>query len=192
MNKNIFLTSLIYCIQELYNSNVIAYPTEAMFGLGCDPDNKKAVKKLLKLKKRSIKKGLILVASHYNQIKNYINENSLSIKKKKDMLMQWPGPVTFLVPASISAPHWLTGHFNTVAVRISNHFSIIKLCNIFGKALISTSANFSNMPPCLTTEDICRIFGKKFPLLNGKIGSEKNPSTIINIINGKFIRHANI
>jgi L-threonylcarbamoyladenylate synthase len=189
MSKDYTLSSLIKCVRMLYDKKVIAYPTEAMFGLGCDPTSEKAVKRLLDLKKRSIKKGLILVASNYNQIKMYINENKLSVQQKKMMFFHWPGPYTFLVPANSLVPHWLTGQFNTIAVRISAHLSIIKLCNVFGKALISTSANFSNMSPCLTQEDVFKNFGKDFPVLHGHIGNENHPSKIINVINGKLIRY---
>lgn len=189
MDKFCFLTSLIYCTKMLRDKNVIAYPTESMFGLGCDPSSKIAVKKLLFLKKRNIDKGLILVASKYHQIKKYINEDALSIQQRKKIFLHWPGPFTFLLPASSSAPYWLTGKFNTIAVRISAHIGIIKLCNFFGKALVSTSANITKMIPCTTREEIFRCFGKNFPLLHGNIGNEKNPSTIINIITGQLIRY---
>lgn len=189
MDKHYFSESLLYCIKMLHHGNVIAYPTESMFGLGCDPNNKEAVKKLLFLKKRSIEKGFILVASNFNQVKMYINENNLSKEQKKKIFFYWPGPFTFLLPAKHNVPYWLTGKFNTIAVRISAHMGIIKLCNTFGKAIISTSANISNMNPCMTPEEIFRCFGKDFPLLSGKIGNKKNPSRIINIINGKIIRH---
>ncbi|AAM68018.1 L-threonylcarbamoyladenylate synthase type 1 TsaC [Buchnera aphidicola] len=189
MSKDYFLSSLIKCIRKLYDKKIIAYPTEAMFGLGCDPTSEKAVKRLLDLKKRSIKKGLILVASNYNQIKMYINESKLSAQQKKTMFFHWPGPYTFLVPANSLVPCWLTGQFDTIAVRISAHFSIIKLCNVFGKALVSTSANISNMSPCLTREDVLKDFGKDFPVLYGHIGNESHPSKIINIVNGKLIRY---
>ncbi|WAI18665.1 MAG: Sua5/YciO/YrdC/YwlC family protein [Buchnera aphidicola (Acyrthosiphon caraganae)] len=173
----------------LHDDNVIAYPTESMFGLGCNPNSKKAIKKLLILKKRSIEKGFILVASDFNQIKMYVNENNLSNKQKQKIFFHWPGPFTFLLPANPDVPYWLTGKFNTVAVRISAHIEIIKLCNAFKGALISTSANISNFTPCFTPEEVLKCFGKDFPLLHGKIGNEKNPSKIINIINGKLIRH---
>ncbi|WP_154021190.1 Sua5/YciO/YrdC/YwlC family protein [Buchnera aphidicola] len=173
----------------LRKKNVIAYPTESMFGLGCDPNSKTAVIKLLTLKKRKIEKGLILVASEFNQVKMYVNENYLSKQQKRQMFSFWPGPFTFLLPASKDAPLWLTGKFNTVAVRISAHLSIIKLCNIFGQSLISTSANLTNMPPSITRTQVFKYFGKDFPLLHGKIGREKNPSKIINISNGKFMRY---
>ncbi|WP_187308554.1 Sua5/YciO/YrdC/YwlC family protein [Buchnera aphidicola] len=173
----------------LKNNNVIAYPTESMFGLGCNPDSEKAVKKLLQLKKRNIKKGFILVAANFHQIKNYINENDLSYKQKQIMFLHWPGPFTFLVPAKPEVPYWLTGEFNTIAVRISSHSQIIQLCNAFGGALISTSANISSMSPCFTVKEVYKYFGHNFPLLYGKIGTEKNPSKIINIINGNVIRY---
>lgn len=189
MNKNCFINSLLYCIQVLHKKNVIAYPTESMFGLGCDPTSKEAVIKLLNLKQRSIEKGFILVASNYKQIKMYIDEKNLSVEQRKKIFFYWPGPFTFLLPAHSSVPYWLTGKFNTIAVRISAHISIIKLCNFFGKALISTSANISCMVPCVTREEVFESFGRDFPLLNGEIGSEKNPSRIVNIINGKIIRH---
>ncbi|QIQ42054.1 MAG: L-threonylcarbamoyladenylate synthase type 1 TsaC [Buchnera aphidicola (Microlophium carnosum)] len=189
MDKHCFSNSLLYCIKMLHDDNVIAYPTESMFGLGCDPTSKKAVKKLLNLKKRSVEKGFILVAADFNQLKMYINEKNLTNKQKNKIFFHWPGPFTFLLPAKSDVPYWLTGKFNTVAVRVSAHFEIIKLCNAFGGALISTSANISNMTPCFTPEDVFKFFGKDFPLLNGKIGDEKNPSKIINIINGKLIRY---
>ena len=189
MSKYYFLNSLLYCVQMLNNKNVIAYPTESMFGLGCDPNSKKAVTNLLSLKKRNIEKGLILVAAHFDQVKMYINENNLSKIQRKKIFYYWPGPFTFLLPANSKTPYWLTGKFNTIAVRITAHLSIINLCNAFGGALVSTSANISNMPPCTTREEIFKYFGQDFPLLNGEIGSEKNPSRIINIINGQLIRY---
>lgn len=189
MSKYCFSNSLSYCIKILHSKNVIAYPTESMFGLGCDPTSKEAVLKLLCLKKRNIEKGFILVASNFNQIKRYINENSLSKKQKKKIFSFWPGPFTFLLPASSETPVWLTGKFNTIAVRISAHISIIKLCDTFGQALISTSANIENMNPSTTCEEVFKYFGRDFPLLHGEIGNEKNPSKIINITNGKLIRY---
>lgn len=189
MDKHNFLNSLLYCIKMLHNDNVIAYPTESMFGLGCNPNSKKAVKKLLYLKKRSIKKGFILVASDFKQIEMYINKNYLSRKQKNKIFSYWPGPFTFLFPANPKVPYWLTGEFNTVAIRISAHAEIVRLCNAYGKALISTSANISKMTPCFTPKEVFKCFGKDFPLLNGQIGKEKNPSKIIDITNGNLIRH---
>ncbi|WP_174240624.1 Sua5/YciO/YrdC/YwlC family protein [Buchnera aphidicola] len=173
----------------LKNQHIIAYPTESMFGLGCDPNSEQAVKKLLQLKNRNIEKGFILVAAHFCQIKKYINEEKISNEQKKTMQLVWPGHFTFLVPAKLQVPYWLTGKFNTIAVRISSHAEIIKLCNAFGGALISTSANISSMPPCITDQEVLKYFGKNFPLLHGTIGTEKNPSKIVNLIDGNIIRH---
>ncbi|QCI21771.1 L-threonylcarbamoyladenylate synthase type 1 TsaC [Buchnera aphidicola (Hyadaphis tataricae)] len=189
MNKHSYLKSLMYCINMLHEKNVIAYPTESMFGLGCDPNSKNAIMKLLYLKKRNIEKGFILVASNFDQIKMYIDEDNLSKEQKKRMFLHWPGPFTFLLPARSGVPKWLTGKFQTIAVRISAHVSIIELCNAFGSALISTSANITNMHPSKTYKELFNYFGQDFPVLHGKIGNEKYPSTIINITNGNLIRH---
>ncbi|XBC38100.1 MAG: Sua5/YciO/YrdC/YwlC family protein [Buchnera aphidicola (Floraphis choui)] len=182
--------SLYECINKLNNNGIIAYPTESVFGLGCNPNNKCAVTTLLKLKKRKWSKGLILVASHYSQIKSYISEHKLSFQHKKVMFKNWPGPITFLVPARSSVPYWLTGKSNFLAVRISSHISIQQLCNAFGTAIVSTSANLSGLKPCKTYEEIVNQFGKNFPIFHGKLGNNKYPSKIINLISGELIRCA--
>ncbi|XBC43076.1 MAG: Sua5/YciO/YrdC/YwlC family protein [Buchnera aphidicola (Kaburagia rhusicola ensigallis)] len=183
-------SSLLECIKRLKNSDVIAYPTESVFGLGCDPNNKNAVEKLLQLKNRKWSKGFILVASCYSQIKSYISEYKLSFYHKNIMSNSWPGPITFLVPAKSSVPYWLTGKSKFLAVRISSHISIRKLCDTFGRAIISTSANRSGLAPCRTHEEVIEQFGKHFPIFYGMLGNNIRPSKIINLMNGKLIRRA--
>ncbi|XBC38632.1 MAG: Sua5/YciO/YrdC/YwlC family protein [Buchnera aphidicola (Melaphis rhois)] len=187
MIKDVLLSE---CVNKLKNNDIIAYPTESVFGLGCNPNNKLAVMKLLKLKQRKWNKGLILVASHYGQVKRYVNEHRLSCSHKNIMSKNWPGPITFLLPAKPSVPFWLTGNSKFLAVRVSSHLSIKKLCNAFGNAIISTSANYSGLKPCTTYADIIKQFGKNFPILYGKLGNNKYPSKIINIISGELIRRA--
>ncbi|XBC40674.1 MAG: Sua5/YciO/YrdC/YwlC family protein [Buchnera aphidicola (Nurudea yanoniella)] len=182
--------SLTECVENLKNDGVVIYPTESVFGLGCDPDKKCVVKKLLNLKKRQWNKGLILVASNYSQIQKYISESMISVKNKNFMLNNWPGPITFLVPAKDTVPFWLTGASKFLAVRISSHASIIELCNKFGKAIVSTSANKSGLNPCKTHTEVIEQFGKNIPILYGKLGNQKNPTKIVNIISGELIRHA--
>lgn len=187
MVKNI---SLSECVDKLKNNYIVAYPTESVFGLGCDPSKKYVVKKLLKLKNRSCNKGFILVASNYSQIREYISESMISVQNKNVLLNSWPGPITFLIPARNTVPHWLTGMSRFVAVRISAHASIQGLCNAFGKALISTSANKSGFIPCRTYTEIVEQFGDNFPVLYGKLGNNKFPTKIINLISGELIRCA--
>jgi len=180
--------SLFKCVNVLRNNDIIAYPTESVFGLGCNPHNKNAIMKLLNLKKRIQSKGLILVASHYNQVKSYISERDLSFQNKSILLKTYLVPITFLVPAKSCVPFWLTGKSKFLAIRISSHFFIKKLCNEFGTAIVSTSANYSGSKPCKTHAEVIKNFGKNIPIFHGKLGNSKNPSKIINLISGELIR----
>ncbi|CAL4323573.1 Threonylcarbamoyl-AMP synthase [Buchnera aphidicola (Periphyllus testudinaceus)] len=185
MNKN-FFQSLKYCIRKLHKKKVIAYPTESIFGLGCDPDSEYAVKKLLFLKNRSVNKGFIILSSNYNQLLPYIIEKK--ILKKKDVLLQNKSFLTYLVPANPRIPFWLTGNSKFIAVRITKNKFIKNLCLFFGKPIISTSANISGNKPCINSQEIKDIFGKNFPILEGFLGNKKKPSKIINLLTGEKIR----
>ncbi|MBK4775904.1 L-threonylcarbamoyladenylate synthase type 1 TsaC [Candidatus Pantoea edessiphila] len=188
MYKKNFFSSVKKCVKELNKEGIIIYPTEAVFGLGCDPDSQIAVKKLVSLKNRSINKGFILIAENYNQLKSYIADHELSSSQRDYMLSRWPGPITFIVPTLPQTPIWLTGQFSSLAVRITDHPNVKELCNQFGKPIISTSANISNQNPCRTFKDIKKQFGNTFPVLFGKTYGYENPSEIRNIITGDLIR----
>lgn len=157
------------CIRELQQSAVIAYPTEAVFGLGCDPDSETAVLALLALKRRPVEKGLILIAADYQQLIPYIADEQLTAEQKKRMFSRWPGPVTWVLPARAETPGWLTGRFSSLAVRVSDHPDVVQLCHRFGKPLVSTSANLSGLPPCRNVDEVQAQFGADFPVLLGKL-----------------------
>ncbi|WP_029685271.1 L-threonylcarbamoyladenylate synthase type 1 TsaC [Tatumella saanichensis] len=178
--------SLLHCVEALQQDAVIAYPTEAVFGLGCDPDSEKAVNTLLAIKKRPAEKGLILIAASYSQLLPYIRDELLTAEQRQRMFSHWPGPVTFVVPSD--APHWLRGKFDTLAVRVSDHPDVQQLCQAFGKPLVSTSANLSGQEPCRNTQEVVAQFGIDFPVLEGLTGGRTNPSEIRNVITGELIR----
>ncbi|MBF3320793.1 Sua5/YciO/YrdC/YwlC family protein, partial [Leptospira borgpetersenii serovar Hardjo-bovis] len=99
-------------VDVLKKEQVIAYPTEAVFGVGCDPDSETAVKRLLELKQRPMEKGLILIAANFDQLKPYIDDAALTPEQREGVFARWPGPVTFVFPAKPSTPRWLTGRFD--------------------------------------------------------------------------------
>lgn len=180
--------SLAFCIEQLQQQAVIAYPTEAVFGLGCDPDSEKAVMDLLALKQRPVEKGLILIAADYAQLEPYIADRELTPEQRQRMFARWPGPVTYVVPASPHTPRWLTGRFDSIAVRVSDHPEVQALCRGFGKPLVSTSANLSGQPPCRSAEEVALQFGSAFPTLHAATGGRLNPSEIRDVISGELIR----
>ena len=173
-------------VEYIKKGEIIAYPTEAVYGIGCDPWNQKSVEKIYKIKKRVSNKPFILVASDINHLNNLINIGSLT----DDVLSSWPGHVTWLIPALSEAPQWLIdGSTGLIAIRISNHKIIKQICSIFGKPIISTSANMSSEKPFISKEDMTKNFSSSVPLLvEGEIGSYPNTSIIKNMLTGEKIR----
>ncbi|HST46177.1 MAG TPA: Sua5/YciO/YrdC/YwlC family protein [Luteimonas sp.] len=126
---------------------VLAYPTEAVWGLGCDPFDEAAVMRVLAIKQRPVAKGLIVVAAVPAQLEHLIDWPALASDQRDTVLASWPGPHTWVVPASARAPRWITGHHDGIAVRISAHPVVSALCAAFGGALVSTSANPAGATP---------------------------------------------
>ncbi|ASU21165.1 threonylcarbamoyl-AMP synthase [Vibrio anguillarum] len=168
-----------HTLQALRDGEVIAYPTEGVFGVGCDPDNPQAIQKLLALKQRPVEKGLILIAASYEQLLPYIDESQLTSEQIARVHATWPGPVTWIMPTSDKVSTWVSGQFDSIAVRVTDHPLVQKLCNAFGKPLTSTSANLSGLAPCLTTEEVESQLGEQLvAILDGQTGGRNKPSEI--------------
>jgi L-threonylcarbamoyladenylate synthase len=176
-------------VRTLQTGGIVAYPTEAIYGLGCDPLNAATVIDLCAIKQRPLEKGLILIASRFKQLKPFLAP--LDKATKRMVKSTWPGPVTWLLPAHPDTPEWLTGTHNTIAVRITAHPMAAALCKAFQSPLVSTSANISNHPPARTPLQVQQIFGEKVDLiLHGDTGGRKKPTEIRDAATGKTIRTA--
>jgi|SRR5471030_816624 len=184
-NKDINFSEVLNALEQ---QRVIAYPTEAVFGLGCDPDSEPAVDALLALKRRPREKGLILIADNYQQLLPYIDDSKLTDEQRQTIFAQWPGPVTWVMPARTSTPRWLTGQFTSLAVRVTDHPLVKELCSRFGKPLVSTSANLNGQPPCRFADEVKQQFGADFPVLAGNVGGRENPSIIKDALTGHLFR----
>ncbi len=130
----------------LQRGGLLAYPTEAVWGLGCDPDNEAAVLRLLQLKQRPVEKGLILVAAHLDPLRRWLDLPALPPERLARVAASWPGPHTWVMPAAAGAPAWITGGRDSIAVRISAHPVVVALCEAFGGVVVSTSANRGGEP----------------------------------------------
>jgi len=172
-------------ILEVFQSGgVFAYPTEAVYGLGCDPDNKDAVQHLLLLKDRPINKGLILIAANFSHVEKYLKPLNEAQKK-----LTSPSDTTYIFPALSSAPKWLTGDFDSLAIRISKHPIVRELCKTLDSALISTSANLSGQEPAKTASEVYQQFGEKIDaILDGETGDLDKPTVIRDSITAQIIR----
>ena len=174
--------------QLLKQDQVIAYPTEAVFGLGCNPQSQSAVQKLLDLKQRTMEKGLILIAHDLALLLPYIDIQLLQDKHWQCLQAEYSRPTTWIVPARSDVPKFLTGQFNSIAVRLCQHQAVRQLCEVTGFALTSTSANLTGLSPCRTAEQVRSQFGENFPVLDMPVGEAVNPSEIRDLLTNKVIR----
>lgn len=174
-------------VAALQQGQVIAYPTEAVYGLGCDPFNEQAVQSLLQLKQRSVNKGLILIAADWSQCASLVHP--LSDDKMKTVLASWPGPVTWLLPASDRVPTWIRGAHKTVALRVTAHPVASALCQTYGQVLVSTSANIEGQPPARDSDTVKDYFGEAVvAIVLGDLGDLAAPTVIRDAETGDIIR----
>ena len=173
----------------LQTGGVVAYPTEGVWGLGCDPRDHEAVLRLLAIKQRTVDKGLILIASHLDQLRPFLDIAAMPIDNLAAVLASWPGPHTWIMPASSDAPQWITGVHAGIAVRISAHAPVIELCNAFGGALVSTSANLSGQPAPRTRMGLDpELLRQVEGVLHGETGGRSAPTVIHDAITGAALR----
>jgi L-threonylcarbamoyladenylate synthase len=166
---------------------VVAYPTEAVFGLGCDPRNGDAVARILRMKRRDVAKGLILIAADPGQLEPFVLP--LAADRMSEIRGSWPGPNTWLLPARSETPRWLTGRFDTLAVRVTAHPIAAALCRIYGGAIVSTSANQASRRPARTALRV-RLALDEHPdmILGGSCVGSDQPSCIRDGRTGRILR----
>ncbi len=175
-------------VEILQAGGVIAYPTEAVYGLGCDPFNLQAVEKLFHVKQRPVQKGLILIAASVEQISSYVELKGRSWEV--EVLASWPGPMTWVLPVKATAnlPDWITGGRKTVAIRVSAHPTVQALCNEFGQPIVSTSANLSKQEPARSCAEIKQLFQESVWCLEGELGELSQPTQIRDALSGQVLR----
>jgi L-threonylcarbamoyladenylate synthase len=173
-------------VRRIAAGGIIAYPTETVYGLGCDPFNSTAVLRLLDLKHRNIDHGLILVASDFMQLEPLLLPLAPAIRKR--VSARQDVPVTWTLPCQPEAPVWLRGSHMTLAVRITDHPVAAALCERWNGPLVSTSANIHGRLPATSALDIYNIFnGTLDYVLHGKCGTGC-ASTIRDGLSGKILR----
>ncbi len=174
-------------VEQLRLGHIIAYPTEGVFGLGCDPGNESAVREILALKDRPEAAGFVLIASDFSQLQPWIADTGA--QRAGEAMATWPGPVTWLFPRAGHVPDYVAGAHPTVAVRITAHQPSRALCKAFGSALISTSANPTTAPPARSAAEVDEYFGARLGgILAGPLGGLERPTEIRHLGSGKIIR----
>jgi L-threonylcarbamoyladenylate synthase len=174
-------------VRLLRAGGVIAYPTETVYGLGCDPYSGAAVLHLLALKQRSIDQGVIVVASDLAQLLPFLQPLSPAMRRR--IGMPSAPPVTWVVPCRAETPHWLTGQHDTLAVRVSSHPIVRALCEGLGGPLVSSSANLHGRRPATSALAIRRAFGNRLDaIVHGDCGTGQ-PSSVRDAVTGRILRN---
>ena len=172
----------------LHHQGIIAYPTETVWGLGCDPFDRASLERIIAIKKRDADKGLILVAGSIEQFDFLIHD--LPELQKEQLEASWPGPFTYLVPHKNRVHPLVHGQFSTVAIRVSSHTMVQQLCAHFGGPIVSTSANYAGRPTVKTPVQAQRLLGHELDfILSGPVGLSPAPSRIVDLQSGRVIRN---
>lgn len=185
-------TSVAEAAQCLKQGQVLAYPTEAVWGLGCDPYNEQAFLEILRLKQRPIEKGVILLASHIHQVEALLEHLEPSIRAQ--VIESWSNrsaterATTWLLPATDSIPTWIKGNHPKVAVRVTTHPLCVALCHAFNGFIVSTSANPAGLTPARSLQEAMHYFKDELNYINGDLGLSNAPSRILDAETGVVIR----
>jgi L-threonylcarbamoyladenylate synthase len=172
----------------LREGGVLAYPTEGVYGLGCDPDNREAFERVFAMKRRPPEQGVLLIAADLAQVRDWIGEAPQSAFARADAA--WPGAHTFIFPRSARVPEWVAGGHAGIALRVTAHAPSAALCRAFGGPIVSTSANRHGEPPARSADDIRAIFGDDEPdgVLDAPLSGLDKPTPITDAVTGAIIR----
>lgn len=151
LNKMNFENDIENCLNVLRNGGLILYPTDTVWGIGCDATNAEAVAKIYQLKKRSNEKAMIVLAADEKDILNHVAAPDLSLF---DYLEKTKKPTTVIYDGAIGFAENLTGKDGSIAIRICNEIFCRQLIKRFRKPVVSTSANMSGEPVAKTFAEI--------------------------------------
>ncbi|MDR2876994.1 MAG: Sua5/YciO/YrdC/YwlC family protein [Chromatiales bacterium] len=176
------------------SGSIVAYPTEAVYGLGCNPFDREAVLRLLRIKQRPLALGLILIGARFEHVAPFIDQDidtGIDQQTLTRIKRDWPGPRTWLLPASTLVPPWIRGAHATVALRVSAHPHAAALCEEVGGALVSTSANIHGRPAARSAQQLRLRLGAEIDfILPGSVGALTRPTPIRDAVSGEVIRPA--
>jgi L-threonylcarbamoyladenylate synthase len=168
---------------------VLAYPTEAVYGLGCDPHDRDAFERIFALKRRPSTQGVLLIAAGFAQVERYVDLAALPAEALARAQASWPGPHTWIFPRSAAVPPWVAGAHEGIALRVTAHAPAAALCRAFGGALVSTSANPHGQPPARSAQAALDYFGDALDgVLDAPLGGLASPTTIRDARTGAIIR----
>ncbi|MDF1579252.1 MAG: L-threonylcarbamoyladenylate synthase [Desulfuromonadales bacterium] len=166
-------------VEVVQKGGVIAYPTDTIYGLGCDIFNQKAIKKIYQIKQRDARKPFSFVCADIADVTNYAQVSNFAFKIMKRHL---PGPYTFVLRATRTVPELLTTKQKTVGIRIPASPIALNIVRELGHPLVTTSVNLAGSNPIVDPEDIFDELGAMLELVVDGGITHGEPSTIISLL----------
>lgn len=176
-------------VAALRGGGLVAYPTEAVYGLGCDPRDRDACARLFALKQRPATQGVLLIGADLDQVMAYADLAAVPADAMARAQATWPGPYTWVFPAGPAAPAWIRGAHAGIALRVTAHPIAAHLCRRFGAALVSTSANRHGQAPARSAAEVRAAFGTALQaIVDGPLGGRDQPTDIRDVLSGALVR----
>lgn len=171
----------------LRRGGILAYPTEGVYGLGCDPDDRVAFERIFAIKQRPPEQGVLLIAADFAQVRDWIgNAPEVALERARGL---WPGAHTLIFPCSPRVPEWVAGDHAGIALRVTEHAPAAALCRAFGGPIVSTSANRHGEAPARSVQEIAAMFGNELDgVLDAALGDLDRPTPITDAVSGAIIR----
>ncbi len=189
MTRRYLLAQVEEAAALLREGGVLAYPTEAVYGLGCDPQDRAAFERLFALKQRPPTQGVLLIGADFAQLERYVQLDAVPSEALRRARASWPGPHTWIFPRSAAVPAWVAGAHQGIALRVTAHEPAAALCRAFGGGLVSTSANPHGQPPARSAQAAADYFGNALDgVLDAPLGGLQQPTTIRDALTGAMIR----
>lgn len=189
MGEAAYRRELAAAVAALHRGAIVAYPTEAVYGLGCDPRDAAACARLFALKQRPAAQGVLLIGADFAQLEPYLDLAATPAAALARAQATWPGPHSWILPRAADAPDWLGGGHRGIGVRVTAHPPAVALCRAFGAALVSTSANRHGDAPARSTAEVRAAFGDRVHVLEAPTGGLARPTPIRDAITGRSLRN---
>ncbi len=165
-------------VTQLLAGNIIAFPTDTVYGVGCNAENKKALETIYELKNRDRTKPLILFVANQQQVSDY----AAIIPPIAKQLMEtfWPGALTIVLPKRVQVSDTISSGLQTIGLRMPNHPDILDLLAQSNLTLATTSANFSGEQAAVTGKEVEQFFGDQVTTLEGQ-ANKQVASTVVEV-----------
>jgi tRNA threonylcarbamoyl adenosine modification protein (Sua5/YciO/YrdC/YwlC family) len=164
---------------ELRNGAVICYPTDTVYGIGCDIFNQKAIKRVFQIKRRPRHKPFSFICSDLKNVNNYGYISNTAYKLMKKNL---PGAYTFVLPATKLVPKIMITKQKTVGIRVPKNNICLALVKELGNPILTTSAILEDSPPLSEAYEFEELLGKNVDLVIDGGFVYPDPSTIVSLI----------